>query len=90
MEDPYTHEQKAERMAELLKTQEEIAARRTASMVGNTYRVLVEEQAREGVLNARTQNNIVVELNEPSELIGSFCDVEITEARNWILRGKRI
>ena len=88
MEDPYTHEQKAERMAELLKTQEEIAARRTASMVGNTYRVLVEEQAREGVLNARTQGGVVVEVNAPTELIGTFRNAEITEARNFILRGK--
>ncbi len=89
-DDPVTHAEKAARMDRLLRTQEEIAARRCAGMVGKRYRVLVEEQAREGVLNARTQNNIVVELNEPSELIGSFCDVEITEARNWILRGKRI
>lgn len=88
-EDPFTHEVKAERMSRLLKLQEGIAAERCAGMVGKKYRVLVEEQAREGVLSARTGNNIVVELSEPPELIGSFCDVEITEARNWILRGKR-
>ncbi len=88
MEDPNSHEVKAARMAELLKTQETIAAKRCAGMVGKTYRVLVEEQAREGVLNARTQNNIVVEIKEPAELIGTFQNVEITEARNWILRGK--
>ncbi len=86
-EDNATHEEKAERMGRLLKLQEGIAAKRCADMVGRKYRVLVEEQAREGVLNARTQNNIVVEINAPDELIGSFCDVEITQARNWILRG---
>ena len=89
-DDPYTHEEKAKWMSELLKVQEEIAAERCASMVGKTYRVLVEEQAREGVLNARTQNNIVVELKAPPELIGTFQYAEITEARNWILRGKTI
>ena len=88
--DPYTHEEKAKWMGELLKVQESIAAERCASMVGKTYRVLVEEQAREGVLNSRTQNNIVVELNAPTELIGTFQYAEITEARNWILRGKII
>ena len=87
-EDPYTHEVKARHMGELLRVQEEIAAQRCATMVGRTYRVLVEEQAREGVLNSRTQNNIVVEIEAPAELIGSFREVEITEARNWILRGK--
>ncbi len=88
MDDPYTHEQKAERMAELLKTQEEIAAKRTAAMVGSTYRVLVEEQAREGILNARTQGGVVVEVSAPPEIIGTFRQAEITEARNFILRGK--
>lgn len=87
-DDPVTHEEKAERMGRLLKLQEGIAAKRCADMVGKQYRVLVEEQAREGVLNARTQNNIVVELCAPAELIGTFQNAEITEARNWILRGK--
>ena len=88
MPDPVSHEEKARWMGELLKLQESIAAERCAGMVGKTYRVLIEEQAREGVLNARTQNNIIVELQGPQELIGSFCYAEITEARNWILRGK--
>ena len=88
MDDPYTHEQKAERMAELLKTQEEIAAKRTAAMVGSTYRVLVEEQAREGILNARTKGGVVVEVSAPPEIIGTFRQAEIAEARNFILRGK--
>ncbi len=87
-DDPITHAEKAKWMDELLRTQEKIAAERCAGMVGNKYRVLVEEQAREGVLNARTQNNIVVEIKADTELIGTFQNVEITEARNWILRGK--
>ena len=74
-------------MDELLKLQEQIAAERCAGMVGKTYRVLVEEQAREGVLNARTQNNIIVELKAEPELIGTFQYAKVTEARNWILRG---
>lgn len=90
MEDPYTHEDKARRMGELLKLQEEISARRTASMVGRTYRVLIEEEAREGILNARTHGGVVVEVPGDSSLIGSFGDAEITEARNFILRGKII
>ncbi len=87
-DDPVSHEEKAEWMSELLKVQEEIAAKRCAGMVGKEYRVLVEEQAREGILNARTQNNIVVELHGSADLIGTFQNAAITEARNWILRGK--
>ncbi len=89
-EDPFTHEQKAERMGRLLKLQEEIAAQRCAGMVGNIYRVLIEDQAREGILNARTEYNIIVETAAPQELIGSYRDVRITEARNWILRGELV
>ena len=50
----------------------------------------VEEQAREGVLNARTQGGVVVEVPGTPEQIGSFARAEITEARNFILRGKLI
>lgn len=88
LEDPYTHEQKAEWMGELLKTQEQISAKRTAAMVGKRCRVLVEEQVREGVLNARTQGGVVVEIKAPAEIIGTFQNAEITEARNFILRGR--
>ena len=89
-DDPIPYEEKAKWMSELLKVQEEIAAKRCASMVGKKYRVLVEEEAKNGMLSSRTANNIIVEFNGLKELIGTFCDVEITEARNWILRGKKI
>lgn len=87
MDDPYTHEQKAERMGRLLALQESISARRTAAMVGRRLRVLVEEQAADGVLNARTQGGVVVEVPGSTDLIGTFRTAEITEARNFILRG---
>lgn len=89
-DDPIPYEEKAKWMSELLKVQEEIAAKRCASMVGKKYRVLVEEEAKNGMLSSRTANNIIVEFNGSKELIGTFCDVEVTEARNWILRGKKI
>ena len=86
--DPVTHQEKALWMGELLKLQEEISAKRTASMVGRTMRVLVEEEAKEGILNARTHNGVVVEVPGKTELIGHFADARITEARNFILRGQ--
>ena len=89
-DDPVSYEEKAKWMSELLKVQEEIAAKRCASMVGKTYRVLVEEESKNGMLSSRTANNIIVEFNGSKDLIGTFCEVEVTEARNWILRGKKI
>lgn len=89
-DDPVSYEEKTKWFAELLKVQEEIAAKRCAGMVGKKYRVLVESEAKEGILSSRTQNNIIVEFEGSQELIGTFCEVEVTQARNWILRGKRI
>lgn len=90
MDDPIPYEEKAKWMSELLKVQEEIAAKRCAAMVGKKYRVLVEEQAKNGMLSSRTANNIIVEFDGSKDLIGTFCDVEVTQARNWILRGKKV
>lgn len=90
MDDPVPYEEKAKWMSELLKVQEEIAAKRCAAMVGKTYRVLVEEEAKNGMLSSRTANNIIVEFDGSKDLIGTFCDVEVTQARNWILRGKKV
>lgn len=88
MEDVATDKEKSLWFNELLKAQEEIAAKRCAAMVGETHRVLVEERnEKNGMLACRTSGNIIVELNGDSDLIGTFCNVKITEARNWILRG---
>lgn len=91
MEDVATDEEKGRWFSELLKTQEEIAAERCRSMVGSIERVLVEEvNEKNGLLSARTSGNIIVEAEGKPELIGTFRDVRVTEARNWMLRGEFI
>ncbi len=88
MEDVATDKEKSAWFTELLKVQEEIAAKRCASMVDGEYRVLVEERnEKNGFLSARTSGNIIVEIEGEDALIGTFQNVKITEARNWILRG---
>ena len=77
MEDPVPYKEKTKWFSELLAVQEEIAARRCAAMVGSAERVLVE-------------SSIIVEFPGEDALIGTFQDVRVTEARNWILRGERI
>lgn len=89
--DVVTDEEKGKWFTELLKTQEAIAAKRCASMVGSVQRVLVEEvNEKYGLLSGRTSGNIIVEAQGDESLIGTFRDVKITEARNWILRGEFI
>ncbi len=88
-DDPYTHEEKSKWFSELLAVQEEIAAKRCASMVGQKVKVLVEGKSdKDGVLTSRTSGNIIVDFEGDESLIGQFVYVEITQARNWILLGK--
>ena len=91
MDDPIPAEEKSKWFRELLDVQEEIAAKRCASMVGNIEKVLIEgETCKDGELNGRTSGNIIVELNAPKETIGTFQNVKITKARNWILKGELV
>jgi tRNA-2-methylthio-N6-dimethylallyladenosine synthase len=60
-------------------------------MVGSTERVLIEDvKEKTGELNARTSGNIIVELTGDKSLIGTFQNVKIIQARNWILKGEII
>ncbi len=88
MDDPVPYEEKSKWFRELLDVQEEIAAKRCSSMVGKIEKVLVEEKGKNGEVNGRTSGNIIVELNAPESTIGTFQNVKITKARNWILKGE--
>ena len=60
-------------------------------MVGKTYRVLIdgEDKRQEGALTGRTEGKLIVRiLGAPSELIGTFQDVKITQAARMSLTGE--
>ena len=88
MEDPVPYMEKSKWFRELCSAQEEIAGKRTASMVGKVYKVLVEPSENEGYLTGRTGGNISIEFEGTPDLIGKFADIEVTEAKTWILYGK--
>lgn len=91
MPDPISYEEKNKWFQELLALQETISAERCSSMVGSKQKVLVESMSnKENILQTRTSSNIVVEVPGDESLIGTFKNVEITDARNWILKGKFI
>ena len=90
MDDPVSHEEKACWMGELLKTQEAIAAKRTASYVGKTFRVLCEEYHDDGTVFGRTPSNIGITFSAEKELVGQFADVRVTKALNWVLEGEKV
>jgi tRNA-2-methylthio-N6-dimethylallyladenosine synthase len=90
MPDPVSREEKGKWFKELLDTQEKIAAVRTASMVGKTYRVLCESISKGGLIEGRTQGNIIIEFPADESVIGSFREVKVTESLTWILRGELV
>ncbi len=88
MPDPVSHEEKTKWFAELLRVQEEIAARRGQAMLHTVERVLIEEKdEKTGLLSGRTAGSLVVLFPGEKELVGSFAEVEITEARGLQLKG---
>lgn len=89
MPDPVSHQGKTKWFGELLKVQEEIAARRSAAMVGQTYRVLVEERnEKSGLLSGRTASSVVIDFSGGEELVGQYTDVKVTATRSWMLSGE--
>lgn len=91
MADPVSYEEKNRWFQELLSLQEKISAKRCADMVGKQYHVLVESiNEKNNELQTRTSGNVIVEVQGDEGIIGTFQNVEVTSARNWILKGKII
>ncbi len=91
MPDPVPADEKSKWFTELCEAQEQIATQRCTGMVGTIQRVLVEEQnEKNGLLSGRTDGNIIVDFTGDKRIIGSFAEVKITSARNWILNGESI
>lgn len=90
MPDPVTREEKGERFRRLLDVQKEIAAKRSASMVGNDYRVLCEGVNKNGLIKGRSSGNVIIEFPAPESVVGAFRNVRVTESLIWILRGELV
>lgn len=90
MPDPTPRKEKTDRMARLLKTQDEIAMALVRAQVGQTVRVLVEGYGRrEGTLSGRLDNNLTVEFAADAGLLGQYALVKLTGARATVLLGER-
>ena len=89
MDDPIPDGDKKKWFAELLKVQEASSAERCSNMLGTVQRVLCEgERTPGGVLQGRTEGNVIVEFEGDPSLTGQFINVEITSAKSWVLGGK--
>ena len=90
MPDPVSAEEKGKWFRELLEVQQEVGCGAYREYIGKTMRVLVEGpgRTRDGCLTGKTWQNVIVDFDGDKSLIGSFVDVEITDALNWALLGK--
>jgi tRNA-2-methylthio-N6-dimethylallyladenosine synthase len=90
MPDPVSAEEKGKWFRELLDVQQEVGCNAYNAYIGKTMRVLCEGQGRtrDGCLTGKTPQNVIVDFDGDRSLIGSFVDVEITDALNWALLGK--
>ncbi|MCQ2481462.1 MAG: tRNA (N6-isopentenyl adenosine(37)-C2)-methylthiotransferase MiaB [Clostridia bacterium] len=89
MDDPISEEEKGKWFRELLAVQEAVAAERTSASLGKTYRVLCESiNEKNGLMEGRTEGNIIIEFPADKSVIGSFRNVTVTECLTWILRGE--
>lgn len=89
MPDETPRSEKTDRMARLLKTQDEIAMGLVKAQVGQTVRVLVEGFGRvEGTLTGRLDNNLTVEFTADPALLGQYAKVKLTSARATVLLGQ--
>ena len=88
MPDPIDAKTKSQWFSELSGAQEEVAAQRSKHMKDKVYRVLAEGRNKAGRISGRTSGNIMIEFDGTDELIGTFCNVRVTEPLTWILKGE--
>lgn len=90
MPDATSEEEKSRRMRELLEVQREVSTEHYKRFIGRTMRVLVDDvsKKKKGFLTGKSNEFIIVEFEGDSSLIGTFADVEITDAMNWAVAGK--
>lgn len=81
---------KDRRLRELNEVVNEVAASVSRAMVGTVQEVMVEGPSPRNphVLQGRCRNNRIVLFTGPAELEGQLCQLSITEARAWTLRGE--
>ena len=89
MPDSISEEEKGQRMRHLLEIQREISTEHYKRFIGRRMKVLVDDvsKKREGYVSGKSSEFIIVEFEGDNSLIGTFVDVEITEAMNWAVVG---
>ncbi len=84
-----SRQEKAQRIDEVIKLQESIAAKNTKQFIGSVHKVLVESLGKDKIgLTGRLDNNMAVDFDGDAKLVGTFCNVKITGAKGAVLKGE--
>lgn len=84
--DPVAPETKVAWLQELNRLQETISGERLAKLVGTRQRALLESVGK-GYLDARLPDNGVVRVAGEESWIGRYAEIEIEDARSWVMHG---
>lgn len=89
MPDPFSAEEKGEWFKELLELQGRLGENAYNRYVGQTLRVLCEGGGRTdpALLTGKTPQDVIVDFEGDSSLVGKFVNVKIEKALNWALIG---
>ena len=90
MDDVISTEDKKRNFDKLLEVQDAISKKKNLEFLGKTVRVLVEGVSKNNpdALMGRTEGGKTVNFEGDKSLIGTFADVEITDAKTWSLTGR--
>lgn len=92
MPDPVSREEKQVWFEKLVDAQNAISAKKHASYIGRTVKVLVDGESddAEFPLAARTEGNRLVRMKGDKALIGTFAEAKITDSNTWALYGEAV
>ena len=92
MDDPVSREEKQVWFEKLVDAQNAISAKKHASYIGKTVKVLVDGESDDEAfpLAARTEGNRLVRMKGERNLIGTFAAAKITDSNTWALYGEAV
>ena len=92
MDDPVSREEKQVWFEKLVDAQNAISAKKHASYIGKTVKVLVDGESDDEAfpLAARTEGNRLVRMKGERNLIGTFAAAKITDSNTWALYGEPV
>lgn len=90
MEDCFTEAELKDRFDRLLKLDEKIRTENNLARVGKTFEVLCEGLNENGFIESRTNGGLLVHFKGEENMIGTYQNVTITEAKGYYLTGELV